>query len=404
MAVTTAVPAIQFTPTGIVLPQEADILAGVMADMQTAAGGTLTVTLTSPSGQLAQADTAIIGAKNNEIAEIVNQFNPNNADGRFQDAIGSIYFLTRKPAIGSVVTEQCIGLVGATVPIGSLMQDNAGYLWASTAGATFSSDGTAAIPFQCQTPGPIALAPGALTVIYKQVTGWDSATNASAAIEGQNVESRADFEFRRRNSVAANAKGSTAAILGSVLSVPNVLDAYVIDNPTNAAVTVGSTNYSVAANSVYVAVVGGNAQDIADAIWVKKDLGCSYNGNTTATVVDTDNAGKPQYTVTWETPAALPIFFLVNLAANSALPSNIIALVQQSVLDAFNGADGGERARIAETIYSGRFYAGLYAINPNINVLSLYVGTAVNPSTTAQPVGIDQAPTLAIGNIAVTLT
>jgi hypothetical protein len=404
MAISTNVPAIAFTPTGIVLPQEADILAGVLADMQQANGGTLTVTLTSPSGQIAQSDTAIIGAKNDEIAEIVNQFDPNTADGRFQDAIGSIYFLTRKPAQGSVVIASCIGLVGATVPVGSLAQDAAGYLWASEAGATFSSAGTASISFQCQTTGPIALAPGALSVIYKAVTGWDTITNASAAVEGQNVESRADFEFRRRNSVAANAKGSTAAILGSVLSLPNVLDAYVIDNPTNAAVTVGATNYSVAANSVYIAVVGGAATDIANAIWVKKDLGCSYNGNTSAVVTDTANAGNPEYTVTWETPAALPIYFLVNLAANAALPSNIIALAQQAVLDAFNGADGGERARISDTIYSGRFYAGLYALNANVNVLSLYVGSATVPSTTAQPIGIDQVPTLAIGNIAVTLT
>ena len=42
-----------------------------------------------------------------------------------------------------------------------------------------------------------------------------------------------------------------------MFDVDNVLDCYIIDNPTGAAVLTGSTNYSVAAHSIYVAAVGG---------------------------------------------------------------------------------------------------------------------------------------------------
>lgn len=319
---TTNVPPIVFTPTGLVLPAESAILAGVLADENAAFGGDMSTLLASPQGQLAQSLTAIIGDKNNQIANIVNQIDPNTAAGRWQDAIGQLYFMTRIAAAGSVVTGRCVGLVGSLIPAGSLAQDAAGYLWASQADATISPYGSVDVSFQCQTTGPIACAIGSLSTIYKAITGWESITNPAAAVLGTAVESRADFEFRRKNSVASNAKGSTASILGSVLAVPNVLDAYVIDNPTNAAMLVGATNYSVAPHSVYIAVVGGAAVDVAKAIWVKKDLGCDYNGNTSAVVIDTDNTGEPQYTVTWETPAALPVFIKVNLSAKEGLNSS----------------------------------------------------------------------------------
>jgi len=402
MAITTNVPAIQFTPTGIVLPTEAAILAGVMADQNAAAGGTLTTTLTSPSGQIAQSTTAIIGDKNNEIAEIVNQVDPDNASGRWQDAIGRFYFMTRIPGAGTVFTAACIGLVGQTVNAGALAQDSAGYLWSSLANFTFASDGTAAPSFQCQTDGPIAAPSGALT-IYKAVSGWDSITGPGTGTLGTLVESRADFEYRRKNSVAANAQNSVDSILGSVLGVPDVLDAYVIDNPTGATVDAGVTNYPVIKNSIYVAVVGGASAAVAEAIWIKKPPGCNYNGNTSVVVTDTANNGQPTYTVKYNIPTATPVFITVNIANNANLPSNIVALAQQAVLAAFNGQDGGSRSRIATTTYSGRFYAGLYAIDANVNVESVFLGTAASPSASFVAMGIDQSPTLIVADIVVNL-
>ncbi len=90
MATSTNVPPIVFTPTGPALPTESAILAGVLADENAAFGGGMSLSLSSPQGQLAQSLTAIIGDKNNQIATIVNQIDPNYAMGRWQDAIGSL--------------------------------------------------------------------------------------------------------------------------------------------------------------------------------------------------------------------------------------------------------------------------------------------------------------------------
>jgi len=403
---TTAVPAIQFTPTGLVLPTDAAILAGVQSDQQRAFGGNLSLSLSSPQGQLAQAQTAVISAKNAEIARIVNQVDPANAAGVMQDAIGAIYFMRRIAASGTVVAGTCSGLAGTVIPAGAIAQDTAGNQYALLSPVTIASSGSAVGQFQCLTTGPIACEIGTLTTIYKAISGWESITNATAGVPGVNEESRADFELRRQNSVGVNALNSIQSVLAAVLAVPNVIDAYVTDNSTSGTVNTGPTNFPIVANSIYVAVAGGAAADVAKAIWSKKSLGCAYNGSTTYTYTDSSTGvlPYPTYTVKWVTPTSVPVYFAVSIVNNSSVPANITELVQDAILAAFNGQDGGSRARIGSTLYAGRYFAGISAIGNGVELLSIGIGTAPSPSATSLPMGIDQLPTLSADNITVTLS
>jgi hypothetical protein len=401
---TTNVPAVQFTPTGVVVPAASDVLAGVQVDNNTAFGGNLNPSLSTPQGQLASTLTAIIADKNAQIANIANQVDPAFAAGRWQDALGRIYFLTRVVAAGTVVQATCLGLAGVVIPVGSLAKDTSGNIYSCTQAGTIPVGGSIVLAFTCTTVGPIACPIGALNAIYQAIPGWDSINNLAAGVVGNLVESRTAFELRRKASVALNAQGSLASIYGAVLNVAGVIDAYVYENDTNAAITAGATNYSLAANSLYVAVVGGLAQDIANAIWLKKSPGCNTNGNTSVTVID--NSGYsypyPTYTIKFNAPTALPILFAVQIQNNPNLPANIVALVQNAIIAAFNGTDGGSRARIGSTIVAGRFYADVAATSPYTSVLSILLGTAT-ATLTSVVVGIDQTPTITATNITVTL-
>lgn len=404
MALTTSVPDLKIDASGITLPDESAILAGIQADINTAFGGGVNPGLTTPQGQLAQSLTAIVGDKNDRIAEVVNLVDPDKAAGRWQDAIGRIYFIDRNPASGTVVAGTCTGLVGTLIPAGSMAQDVSGYLYMSLADATIPSGGVVVVDFQCQTVGPIACPLGALTRIFRAVIGWDTITNTTAGTEGVLEESRADFEYRRKLSVASNAVNSPQSIYGRVLGVEGVVDAYVIDNPQAAAVNTGATNYPVLAHSVYVAVAGGSATDIAMAIWNKKSIGCDYNGNTSATVQDMNyEPPRPSYQVSWVTPTAAPIFFSVQIASSASLPANIIQLVRDAIISAFNGADGGTRARIGSALYAGRYYSGVAAISTNLSIQQILLGTASSATATSVTMGIDQRPTLDPSNIDVVL-
>jgi hypothetical protein len=403
--IATSVPDIQWLPTGPQLPLESNVLAGVLADMNTSFGGNMSQSLSSPQGSLAQAFTAIIGAKNSSLAYIAAQVDPDTASGQFQDAIGRIYFLQRFPGTGTVVTATCYGLSTTTIPAGSLAQDTAGNFYASTQAATIPSGaGSVQVQFQCTTNGPIVCGIGALSIIYGGVNGWESITNVAAGSPGALVESRQAFEARRSQSVAINSVNSIQAILAAVLNVPNVIDAFVTDNSTAATVNYGATAYPLVANSVVVSVAGGAAAALAQAIWSNKSLGCVYNGGTTFTYTDMSNPEGPpwpSYTVKWLTPAATPVYFTIHIATNSNLPSNLTTLVQAAVQATFNGTNGTNKARIGGAVNAGAYYAPIYAISPYINVTSLTVGITASPSTTAVTLGIDQLPTLSNTNIIV---
>ena len=404
MPLSSSVPQIQFTAAGLVLPTEDAILAGVQADMDAAFGGGLNPALETPQGQLASSQTAVIGDKNGEVALIVNQVDPQYSDGVFQDAIGRIYFLTRKPATSTAVTATLGGAPGTVIPGGTLAQDTNGNTYASTGAATIGAGSTVDQEFQNVLTGPIPCAAGTLTQVYQAVTGWDTITNAADGTIGHDVENRTDFESRRKNSVALNARSTPTAIYATVFDVADVLDCYVIDNPTNAVVNTGATNYPVAAHSLYVAVVGGVDADVAAAIWSKKDVGCDYNGNTTVTVTDSSgyNYPQPSYAVKFERPDALACKFAVQLVNDPLLPLNISDLVKTAIIARFNGTDGTARERIGSIILASRYYGAVTACAPNVALLSVLIGT-VTPTLTQVAVGIDRRPTLSAADISVTL-
>ena len=401
---TTNVPQIVWVNGSPVLPSESAILTGVQADIDTAFGGGVNPSLQTPQGQLAQSETAIIGDKNNEIAYIANQVNPSMASGIWQDAIGEIYFITRIPGAGTVVNCTCNGAVGTVIPAGSVAQDTSGYLYSSTTSATIPSSGNVTIQFQNQTQGAIACAIGALNIIYTAIAGWNTVSNPAAGTLGNLVETRAAFEARRSASVAGNSVNSIQAIYAAVTQVPDVIGAFVTDNPTGSTVSYGSTSYSLAAHSVCVSVAGGASSAVAQAIWSKNPPGCAYNGNTTVTVYDTTYPTPyPSYSVTYLIPTSTPVYFLVEIKNNTLLPSNIVQLTQNAVIASFNGQDGGSAVTINSTSYSGRYYANINAINPNVNVIEVYLGLTTSPSTLFAALGIDQLPTITASNIVVTL-
>lgn len=404
MASPSSVPKLKFTTAGVTVPAETDVLAGVQADMNAAFGGGLNPALETPQGQLASSQAAIIGDKNNEIAYFVNQVDPQYSDGRFQDAIGRIYFLTRKPATATAVTATLTGLPGTVVPGGTLAQDTSGNTYACSADATIGVTGTVNAEFQNIQTGPIPCAAGTLTQVYQAVPGWDAITNAADGTMGQNVESRADFEYRRKNSVALNGKGTPSAIYAEVFALPGVLDVYVKDNPSGETVLTGPTNYPLLPHSVYVAAVGGTDADVAAAIWRKKDVGCDYNGNTSVTVTDESgyNYPQPTYVVKFERPAALPVKFAVQLVNDVSLPSNIDALVKAAIIARFNGTDGTTRERIGSLILASRYYGAVVSAASNVSLISVLIGTDT-PTLSQVSVGIDQKPTLSESDITVTL-
>lgn len=400
---TSSVPSIVFTPTGATFPDESAILAGVQADMNAAFGGNLNPGLSTPQGQLATSQTAIIGEKNNQFAYFLQQIDPATASGFMQDAIGRIYFLTRLPATSTVVQVLCTGLAGVAIPAGAQVVDLSGNRYGCQGGGVIGVGGTVTLPFAAVNTGPVICPIGAITTVYQAIPGWDSATNIAAGATGTDTETRTDFEYRRKQSVAINAAGTLPSIYAAAFDVDGVIDAYVTENDTDNPITVGGV--TLVKHSVYVAAAGGLPLDVATAIWKKKSAGANWNGNTSVTVTDTSLGitPAPTYTVLYQNPTPQTILFAVSIAASPSLPANISDLIKAAIINAFNGGDGGSRARIGGTIYAGRYYAPISAVQAGaIEILSVKIGTTT-ATLDSLTVNIDRLPVVSAANITVTL-
>lgn len=239
----TYVPPLTFGPNGFTQVAEVDILNGRLADFQAAFGGDLNPALNTPQGQIASSEAAIIADANSAFLGTANGVDPAVASGRLQDAIGRIYFQERIPAVSTVVTAMCVGQVGTKIPAGSQMQAQDGNIYASTQTVFIQPGGSVSVTFACLVTGAIACPAGYLNRVYRAIAGLDAVYNSSAGVLGRDVESRADFEFRREQSVAMNSMGSLPAIRGAVLAVGGVLDAFTDENglsTTNGATFTGS--------------------------------------------------------------------------------------------------------------------------------------------------------------------
>lgn len=399
MSGSTSVPQIQFTDTGPVAPTEAAIVAGLGADFNAAFGGNLNLDPSTPQGQLITSIAAILGDNYNTQVALFNSVDPAFATGRMQDAIGRIYFLTRNPAEPTVLQVTCGGLPGVVIPVGSLVADTSGFLYSCTGAGVIGAGGTVALSFSARLTGPTAV-PASVS-IYRAIPGWNTAAVVSGVV-GNAVEGTSAFEARRQATVAANGAGFLPAIAGAVAIVPGVLDFYATENSTGFAATIGGV--TVAANSIFVCVAGGASADIAQAIWTKKNPGCGYTGSTSVTVYDSNSgysAPLPSYVVKYQVPTAKATCFAVRIANSASVPANVTALVAGAILAAFNGQDGGDRARIGSEIFASRFYAGVAQLGPWARIVSLLVGSQASP--TASFTGALAGTVLAVSSVTGTI-
>ncbi len=375
-----SIPGPSFTDQGFVPPDEkTDILPAVQAEIDTAFGGGLNPALETPQGQIATSEAAALGNVNDMFCKLANGVDPAYASGRMQDAIARIYFITRNPALPTTVVATCAGAQGVTIPVGAQAQAADGNLYTCTEEGTIPANGSIDLTFACNAVGPIACPAGSLTTIYTVTPGWDSITNAADGVLGQDVESRSAFEQRRRLSVAQNANGSLPAILGAVLSVAGVLDAFVTENDLNTAQNVGGVLLNP--NSLYVCVSGGEAADVAKAIWSRKAPGCGYNGDTQVTVYDTSpgyNPPYPAYPVSFQIADPTTIVFAVSITNASGVPADATAQIQDAIIAAFAGQDGGPRARIGSTIYASRFYSPVALLGSWAQIVNIKLGCKNN--------------------------
>ena len=381
--------------TGVRVQDTATIRANIVTKVQQAfkvsdSDPLLNLDPASPMGQVVDLLVAEIEAKNAEIAYLSNMLNLSSARGVWLDALGSLYFIERKMSEPTTVTCEVTGISGTVVPYGSLIEDANGnkLRLLATEGITISADGTGSGQFSTVEHGAIVINSHSVTKIITVVAGWDTVDNESAGVTGRDRETDAEYLARIKISLANNAEGTIEAIRADVLALDGVIACTVLENITNQSIT--SYGVQLTSHSIGVCVYGGNDEDIAKAIYKKKDAGCGTSGTDAVTYVDPE---YPDETYEYKIFRATAERVYIKITSYQKVSDEVQATLKEAILADFNGEGSNARATMAQTLYASRFF---YVAQSLTSVVLQKATLSVDGSTYSDSLVINanQMPTL----------
>lgn len=175
------------------------------------------------------------------------------------------------------------GLAGTSITNATVL-DTSNNVWVLPASITIPPSGSIVVTATAEKAGAVIAMPNTVIKIGKPTRGWHSVNNPNSSSVGQDAES--DTKLRQRQSLStANASMSQIeGLRGSILALNGVTRCVTFENKTNV-----TDSNNIPAKSACVVVHGGDSQQIANLMHIKKSMGCSYYGNTDVTVLNAYN-------------------------------------------------------------------------------------------------------------------
>lgn len=336
-----------------------------------------------------------------------NARSPAGATGAALARLVKINGVTKKDPAPSTGVVTLTGTPGSPVPAGSRIGNalpGVAAAFVTTADATIGGGGTVSgVAIQSTTNGPIPGNAGDLSVILTPVPGWTGVTNPADVTLGTTGETDAQLRARRAASVALPSQGIVDGLRAAILQLEGVEQCVVRENPEDSIVTLDDGG-TLAPHAIQVIVKGGDHQEIADAIWLKKSAGVTMVGAVTVTITDSQGV---DHDIKLDDPTPTPIYVKVN--TTSALSSD----VQQKIKDAIVARGQGlltlngvplPGSQIGEDVAVSDLYEAITALAtttvPGLKVNEIDIGTSPSPTTTT-PVAIafDHIATWSTSNI-----
>lgn len=190
-----------------------------------------------------------------------------------------------KPSLATYSTVDVLitGLVGTSIT-NATASDTSNNVWVLPVNITIPPSGSIVVTARAEKAGAVIAMPNTVTKIGKPTRGWHRVNNPNSSSVGQDAES--DTKLRQRQSLStANASMSQLeGLRGAILALNGVTRCVTFDNKTN---VIDANN--IPPKSACVVVHGGDLQQIAKLMHIKKSMGCGYYGNTNVTVLNVYN-------------------------------------------------------------------------------------------------------------------
>lgn len=271
--------------TGLHIPTYNDILEDMITSMKQIYGDDLYLDNSSPDYQL----LSIFALKQSDtlqaMAYAYNARSPETAIGTSLDSVVKLNGIKRKAASKSTCQVKITGTPFTQIVDGAV-RDRAGLTWDLPSSVVIDSSGTTYTVATCRTAGAVSALAGDITQIETPTYGWVSVTNEVAAVLGNAQETDAQLRERQTISTANPSQTMLDGTKGAIAALKNVSRYAVYENDTNVSSVTDDNPYGLPAHSVTCVVEGGTDEDVAEAIFLHKGIGCYTNGDVEVQYTD----------------------------------------------------------------------------------------------------------------------
>ena len=270
---------------GLHIPTYNDILEKLVASMKQIYGDDIYLDNSSPDYQLLSIFALVQADTMQTMAYAYNARSPETAIGASLDSVVKLNGIKRKAASQSTCQVKITGTPFTQILNGAV-KDRAGLIWDLPSNVVIDSSGVTYTVVTCRKAGAVSALAGDITQIETPTYGWISVENEVAAVLGNAEETDAQLRERQTISTANPSQTMLAGTKGAIAALKNVSRYAVYENDTNVESVTEDNPHGLPAHSVTCVVEGGTDEDVAEAIFLNKGIGCYTHGDVVVEYTD----------------------------------------------------------------------------------------------------------------------
>jgi len=274
-----------------------------------------------------------------QLAQLVyNNRGPSVAIGSGLDGIIKINGIKRLSASYSTCPVIVSGVPLTEIKNG-IIYDKGNIKWDLPTLITIPDSGQIQVLATCEIAGPIVANPSDLIGIYNPTYGWNGVYNLVSAELGAEIETDSKLRKRQSQSTAQPSRTMLEGTSGAVAQVKDVTRSKVYENDTNLVDSRGLPPHSVTA-----VVEGGTNEDIANAIFIHKGIGCYSNGDISLDITDSELQVNP---IRFFRPTYIDIDVVINIKSLAGYTTATTSSIKTGIQTYLNSLDIGSSLSIS---------------------------------------------------------
>ena len=287
------------------------------------------------------------------------------------DGLVTLNGLVRKSASYSTVSLTLTGTPYTQI-INGVVQSDGGDRFNLPENVTLGPSGTTTVVATADQVGAIEALANTITTIVTPTYGWLTVNNPSPANVGQPVETTQELIQRQQASVALPSQTPKAGIEAGIYSIEGVIDFKVYENDTSSTAAYDtSKNTGGPANSITCVVEGGNDNEIAEQIDLRKTPGCYTEGSVEIDVYDIFGSENK---IRFFRPTYTNIYCEITITALSGYSSAVADEIKQAIVNYL------DQFKIGTNLYVSQIWEAALSVSPDLKpyfaINSVTIGTS----------------------------